>query len=108
MQTNGLRAGSTNETSITLLDSFNGKRVVFWLTKKGTGGDLTVKASVSNYSGTLTLSSTLASQSTYTFRIFSKDTVIYRIMYTPNFHDLDSREFHTILVQEKLSGSYVL
>ena len=108
MQTNGLRAGSTNETSITLLDSFNGKRVVFWLTKKGTGGDLTVKASVSNYSGTLTLSSTLASQSTYTFRIFSEDTVIYRIMYTPNFHDLDSREFHTILVQEKLSGSYVL
>ena len=108
LQTNGLRAGSTNETSITLLDSFNGKRVVFWLTKKGTGGDLTVKASVSNYSGTLTLSSTLASQSTYTFRIFSEDTVIYRIMYTPNFHDLDSREFHTILVQEKLSGSYVL
>ena len=64
LQTNGLRSGSTNETSITLLNSFNGKRVVFWLTKKGTGGDLTVKASVSNYSGTLTLSSALASQST--------------------------------------------
>ena len=30
LQTNGLGAGSTNETSITLLDSFNGKRVVFW------------------------------------------------------------------------------
>ena len=52
LQTNGLRDGSTNETSITLLNSFNGKRVVFWLTKKGTGGDLTVKASISNYSGT--------------------------------------------------------
>ena len=38
LQTNGLRAGSTNETSITLLNSFNDKRVVFWLTKKGTGG----------------------------------------------------------------------
>ena len=66
LQTNGLRAESTNETSITLLNSFNGKRVVFWLTKKGTGGDFTVKASVSNYSGTLTLSSELASQSNYT------------------------------------------
>ena len=108
LQTNGLRAGSTNETSITLLNSFNGKRVVFWLTKKGTGGDLTVKASVSNYSGTLTLSSALASQSTYTFRIFSEDTVIYRVMYTPNFHDFDSIEFHRIMLQEKLSGSYVL
>ena len=29
LQTNGLKAGSTNETSITLLHSFNGKRVVF-------------------------------------------------------------------------------
>ena len=94
LQTNGLRTGSTNETSITLLDSFNGKRVVFWLTKKGTEGDLTVKASVSNYSGKLTLISALASQSTYTFRIFPEDATIYKIMYTPNFHDLDSIEFH--------------
>ena len=94
LQTNGLRTGSTNETSITLLNGFNGKCVVIWLTKKGTGGDLTVKASVPNYSGTLTLSSALASQSTYTFRIFSEDTVIYRVMYTPNFHDFDSIEFH--------------
>ena len=51
LQTNGLTE-STNETSITLLNSFNGKCVVFWLTKKGTGGNFTVKASVSNYSGT--------------------------------------------------------
>ena len=106
LQTNG--HGSTNETSITLLDSFNGKRVVFWLTKKGTGGDLTAKASISNHSGTLTLSSTLPSQSTYTVRIFSEDTVIYRVMYTPNVHDFDSFEFHRIMLQEKLSGSYVL
>ena len=109
LQTNGLRDGSTNENSITLLNSFNGKRVVFWRTKKGTGGDLTVKASVSYYSGTLTLSSALASQSNYTFKIISsEDATIYRIMYSPNFYDLDSHEFHTILVQEKLNGSFVL
>ena len=36
LQTNGLRDKSTNETSISLLNSFNGKRVVFWSTKKGT------------------------------------------------------------------------
>ena len=107
LRTNGLRAGTTNETSITLLDSFNGKRVVFWLTKEGTGGDLTVKASVSNYSGTLTLSSALASQSNYTFRIFSEDTVIYRVMYSPNFYDFDSSELYTILLQEKLNSSYI-
>ena len=108
LQTNGLRAGSTNETSITLLNSFNGKRVVFWLTKKGTGANLTVKASISNYSGTLTLSSALASQSDYTFKIFSEDAVIYRVMYSPNFYDFDSSEFHQIMLQEKLKGSYIL
>ena len=108
LQTNGLRAGSTNETSVTLLNSFNDKRVVFWLTKKRTRGDLTVKASISNHSATLTLNPALASQSNYTFRISPEDAVIYRIMYTPNFHDLDSREFHQIMVQEKLNGSYVL
>ena len=107
LQTNGL-TGSTNETSITLLNSFNGKRVVFWLTKKGTGGDFTVKASISNYGGTLTISSELASQSNYTFRISSEDTKIYRITYSPNFYDFDSHEFHTIIMQEKLSGSYIL
>ena len=107
LQTNGL-TGSTNETSITVPNSFNGKRVVFWLTKKGTGGNFTVKASISNYSGTLTISSELASQSNYTFRISSEDATIYRIMYSPNFCDFDSHEFHTILVQEKLSGSYIL
>ena len=52
MKTNALRVGATNETSITLLNSFNNKRVVFWLTKKGTGNALTVKASISNYSST--------------------------------------------------------
>ena len=106
LQTNG--HGSTNETSITLLNSFNGKRVVFWLTKKGTRIDVTAKASISNHSATLTLNSTLTSQSNYTFRIFSEDAVIYRVMYTPNFHDFDSLEFHRILWQEKLGGSYVL
>ena len=44
LQTNGLRAGSTNETSITLLNSFNGKRVGFWLTKKRDGGRLYSKS----------------------------------------------------------------
>ena len=39
LQTNGLTE-STNETSITLLNSFNGKRVEFWLTKKGQGATL--------------------------------------------------------------------
>ena len=40
LQTNG----DDGEDSITVLNSFNGKRVVFWLTKNGTGFRLVVKA----------------------------------------------------------------
>ena len=81
---------------------------MFWLTTKGTGATPTVKTSISNYSGTLTLSSALASQTDYTFRISSEDALINKIMYTPNFYDLDSIQFHQIMIQEKLNGSYVL
>ena len=56
LQTNSLKSGQSSETSISLLNSLNGKRVVFWLTKIGTGGiSPVVKASISNYSSTLTL-----------------------------------------------------
>ena len=108
LQTNGLRIGETSETSVTSLNSFNGKRVVSWLTNKGTWATPTVKASISNYSATLTLNSALASQSNYTFRIFSDDAVIHKVMYSPNFFDLDSAQFHKKMMQEKLNGSYVL
>ena len=108
LETNALRVGATNETSMTLLNSFNSKRVVFWLTKKFAGGNPPVTASISNYSSTLTLNSALASQSNYTFRILSDDAVIHKVMYSPNFYDLDSVQFHTIMMQEKLNGSYVL
>ena len=108
LQTNGLRIGETSETSVTSLNSFNGKRVVSWLTNKGTWATPTVKASISNYSATLTLNSALASQSNYTFRIFSDDAVIHKVMYSPNFFDLDSVQFHKKMMQEKLNGSYVL
>ena len=104
LQTNGLRAGSTNETSITLLNSFDGKRVVFWITKKGTGATPTVKASISNYSSTLTLNSSLASQSNYIFRIFSEDAVIHKVMTLQIF----MISIDTIMIQEKPNGSYFM
>ena len=89
---------------------------MFWLTKyggiycvtPGTVGNPTVKASISNHSATPTLISGLVSEGNYTFEIFSEDAVIYRVMYSPNFYALDSEQFHRILLQEKLNGSYVL
>ena len=100
LQTNG-----DEEEPITLLNSFNGKRVVFWLTKKGIGFRLVVKASISNHSATFMRLSSLASQSNYTFKIFSEDAINYKVMYSPNFYDLDSMQYHKIMMQEKLNGS---
>ena len=97
------------ETYMTLPNSFNGKRVVFSLTKKGRGGPLpVVKASISNYSSTLTQNSALSAANYYKFKMSSQDSVIYKSMYSPNFYDFDSEEYHKIMIQEKLNGSYVL
>ena len=73
-----------SEDSITVLISFNGKRVVFWLTKKGTGYKLVVKASISNHSAILSRQTSLASHSNYTFKIFSEDAIIHNCL-TPPF-----------------------
>ena len=88
LQTNG-----DDEDSITVLRSFNGKRVVFWLTEKGTGFRLVVKASISNNSATLMRLSNLASQNKYKFQITSEDAVIHKVMYSPNFYEFDSMQF---------------
>ena len=82
------------ETSITLPNGFNGKRVVFWLTRQGSSGGATVvKASVSNHCSTLTQNSNLAaSGGDYKFKIMSQDAVIYKIMYSPNFYAFDSKQ----------------
>ena len=107
LQTNGYKslapAAQLDEISITLLNSFNSKRVVFWPTKKGTDGiSPVVKTSTSNYS------STLASQSNYKFKIFSEDAVIHKVMYSPNYYNFDSLQYHKIMIQEKLNSSYIL
>ena len=100
-------AGHNDILSITVPSSFNGKRVVFWLSKKGIGRFI-VKASISNYASTLTKFSNYASRNNYRFEIFSQDAVIYKVMHTSNFHDFDSMQFHKIMLQENLNGSYVL
>ena len=80
---------------------------MFWLTKKGRPSPV-VKASISNYSATLTQQSSLAAMNDYKFKILSEDAVIRKVMYSPNFYDFDSEQCHKIMIQEKLNGSYIL
>ena len=99
----------TNQGSqvITMPSSMNGKRIVIWLTENSNAR--ITKAKVSNYSSSLTQASNpLSSQNQRTnFAFSSDDTVIHRLMYSTNFYDFDSEVYHRVLVQEKLSGSYI-
>ena len=95
LQTNG-----DHKDSITVLNSSNGKQVVFWLTKKGTGFILVVKASMSNHFATLMRLSNLAFQNNNKFQITSEDAVIHKVMYSPNFYDFDSMQYHKIKIKQ--------
>ena len=106
-----LQTKGDDEDFISLLNSFNGKRVVLRLTKKGTGfrSRPVVKASISNHSATLIRLSSLASQSNYTFKIFSEDAVIHKVMFSPNFYDLDNdtRKILYILYMSHLKIAHI-
>ena len=92
-------------TAITLPNSFNGKYVVLWLT--GSGNANTIKAGISNYSAKLTLNTAIdfGDHNVY-FR--SEDGIFKKFMYSPNFYDFDSEQYHRVMLQEKIKGSYIV
>ena len=92
-------------SSFTSLNSFNGKKIVIWLTESFNSN--VAKLKVSNYSSTLTLNSTVYANDQY-WTLNIDDGVIYRLMSSPNFYDTDSDQYHKVMLQEKLNGSYIL
>ena len=91
--------------SFTLPNSFDGKKIVLWLTQSA--DSIVTKVNISNYSSTLTLAN-----SNYTtnqsFDFTTDDGIMSKIMFSPNFYDFDSEQFHRVMLQEKLNGSYIL
>ena len=85
--------------------SFDGKKIVLWLAESV--DTIVTKVKISNYSSTLTLAN-----SNYTtdqnFDFITEDGVLSKIMFSPNFYDFDSEQFHKVMLQEKLNGSYIL
>ena len=80
-------------THITLLNSFNGKKIVIWMAENSNAN---IKVAVSNYASTLTQQSNRVLSGKETFKISSEDTVIHNVMYSPNFYDFDSQQYHKI------------
>ena len=92
-------------SQLTMPSSFNGKKIVIWLAEDFSQNITKVK--ISNYSAILSLQAVrYSNQQKFTFN--TQDGVISKIMFSPNFYDTDSDQYHKVLLQEKLNGSYVL
>ena len=91
--------------NISIPGSFNGKKVVLWLTESIS--DHVTKVKISNYSAEI-IANVVSHSSNQKFEFLNQDGVIEKFMYSPNFYDTDSVEYHKILLQEKLNGSYIL
>ena len=98
---------TVNKTTqnFTMLSSFNGKIIVVWLAENLSAN--VTKVSISNYSGTLTIPA-VNYNANQRWKFTTEDGVLLRLMYSPNFYDTDSEQYHKVMLQEKLNGSYVM
>ena len=96
---------SNTRKNITIPSSFNGKKVVLWLTESIRNHVTKVK--ISNYSAEV-VANVVSHSSNQKFEFLNQDGVIEKFMYSPNFYDDDSVQYHKVMLQEKLNGSYIL
>ena len=96
---------SKTTQNFTMLSSFNGKIIVVWLAEN-LSANIT-KVSISNYSGTLTIPA-VNYNANQRWKFTTEDGVLLSLMYSPNFYDIDSEQYHKVMLQEKLDGSYVI
>ena len=98
---------TVNKTTqnFTTLSSFNGKFFVLWLAENLSAN--VTKVSISNYSATLTIPA-VQYNANQRWKFTTEDGILLRLMYSPKFYDIGSEQYHKVMLQEKLSGSYVL
>ena len=91
--------------SFTMPSSFNGKKIFLWL-KENFDTNVT-KVKISNYSSTLTIPAVQYNVN-QRWKFTTEDGELNRLMFSPNFYDFDSEQFHKVMLQEKLNGSYIV
>ena len=65
------------------------------------------KVKISDYSSTITMSAVnynLNQQSVFR----NEGGLLSKILFSPNFYDTDSEQYHKVILQEKLDGSYIV
>ena len=81
------------------------KKIVLWLTENFDTNVTKVK--ISNCSSTLTIPAVqyFVNQR---WKFFNEGAVINKLMHSPKFYDFDSEQFHKVMLEEKLNGSYIV
>ena len=81
-----------------------GKKIVVWLTENFNAN--ITKAKISNYSSLLGLPSVYYTNN-QEFVFTTQDGVLSKIMFSSNFYDTDSEQYHKVMLQEKLNGIHI-
>ena len=96
---------NNKKSKFTMPRDFDGKKIVIWLTEDFSQN--ITKGKISNYSAILSLPIvSYTNEQDFLFR--SEDGVIEKFMYSPNFYDDDSEQYHKVMLQEKLNGTYIV
>ena len=91
--------------NISVPSSFNGKKIVIYLSESFSTGVTKVK--ISDYSATITMSA-VNYNNNQQFVFTNEDGVLSKILFSPKFYDTDSNQYHKVILQEKLDGSYIV
>ena len=96
---------NNRNSELPMLSGFSGQKIVIWLTEDRNQNITKVK--ISNYNSILSLP---LARYNYDIRFvfMTEDGVLSNIMFSPNFYDTDSVQYHKVMLQEKLNGSYIL
>ena len=81
------------------------EKIVIWLAENPEKNITKVK--ISNYSSTLFLLATPQYTPSQTFVFTTESGILSKLMFSPNFYDFDSEQFHKVMIQEKINGSYI-
>ena len=81
--------------------SFNGKKIVLYIVESF--GEGVTKVKISDYSGTITMSAVSYNRDQQ-FVFTTEDGVLSKILFSSNFYDIDSDQYHKVILQEKLNG----
>ena len=85
--------------------SFSGKKIVLYIAESFSEGVTKVK--ISDYSGTINMSAVNYNHDQQ-FVFTTEDRVLSKILFSPNFYDTDSDQYHKVILQEKLDGAYIV